>query len=248
MLMRIASILLASLVLTGCANWHPQTQPIPSDFIHLSQVAPTIRQKMRYAGTTNFMGRKVDGYQAGACIVTRDTAAGLMKAQEALNRQGFTLVMFDCYRPARAVADFMLWTQTPGPADPVWRPNVAKDRLVPDGYIAARSGHSRGSTVDLGFARMTPTPEDTAPRVSPCARADMTTQDFGTPFDCFDPASATAFAGISPSARTNRDTLLRAMTDAGFRNYSAEWWHFTLVAETNTTTIYDFPVTAAPPR
>jgi zinc D-Ala-D-Ala dipeptidase len=246
--MRIANACLISLLLTACASVQAPAPPMPADFIHLSQVAPAIRQEMRYAGTTNFMGRKIDGYQAGACIVTRDTAAGLMKAQEVLNRQGFTLVMFDCYRPARAVADFMQWTQTPGPADPVWRPNVAKDRLVPDGYIAARSGHSRGSTVDLGFARIAPAPEDTAPRVSPCTRTDMTTLDFGTPFDCFDPASATAFAGIPASARTNRDILLRAMTDAGFRNYSAEWWHFTLVAETNTTTIYDFPVTAAPPR
>jgi zinc D-Ala-D-Ala dipeptidase len=221
---------------------------MPADFVHLSKVAPSIVQEMRYAGTTNFMGRKINGYQAGACIVTRDTAAALLKAQEALNRQGLTLVMFDCYRPTRAVADFMQWTGTPGPADPVWRPNVAKDRLVPDGYIAARSGHSRGSTVDLGLARLTPIPEDSAPRVSPCARADMTTIDFGTPFDCFDPASATAFAGISAAARANRDILLRAMSDAGFRNYSAEWWHFTLVAETNTTQIFDFPVTPAPTR
>ena len=190
------------------------------------------------------MGRKVDGYQAGECIVTRDTAQALKKAQEVLARDGLTLVMFDCYRPARAVADFMAWTQISGPADPEWRPNVAKDRLVPDGYIAARSGHSRGSTVDVGLTRLGLVPLDTEPRTSPCARADMTTLDFGTPFDCFDPMSATAFAGISAIARANRDALQKVMTEAGFRNYAAEWWHFTLVAETNKTDIFDFPVTA----
>jgi zinc D-Ala-D-Ala dipeptidase len=246
--MRIAKALLASVVLTGCASGPMPPPQLLENFVYLSQVAPSIRQEIRYADSTNFMGRKVAGYEAAECIVMRETAQALVKVQEAVNRQGLTLVMFDCYRPARAVADFMQWTQIPGPEDPVWRPGIAKDRLVPDGYIAARSGHSRGSTVDLALARLTPSPEDSVPRTSPCARADMTTLDFGTPFDCFSPASATAFNGISPSALTNRDTLLRAMTDAGFRNYSAEWWHYTLVAETNKTEFYDFPVTAAPRR
>jgi zinc D-Ala-D-Ala dipeptidase len=241
--MRIASALLTTVLLAGCASTSSVT-PLPDGFVHLSQVAPTIRQDMRYASTTNFMGRKVAGYMSATCIVTRPTADALKQAQDALAPQGLTLVMFDCYRPARAVADFMQWTQTSGPADSVWRPNVAKDRLVPDGYIAARSGHSRGSTVDVGLARLRSAPEDNAPRQSPCARADMTTLDFGTPFDCFDPASTTAFPGISSRARLNRETLLTAMTTAGFRNYSAEWWHFTLIQETNKTETFDFPVTA----
>lgn len=239
---RIASAFLASLILAGCASWQTPNPPMPEAFIHLSKVAPTIRQEIRYASSTNFMGRRIAGYKAAECIVTRDTAAALARTQEALNRKGLTLVMFDCYRPARAVADFMQWTQKPGPSDPAWSPNVAKDRLVPDGYIAARSGHSRGSTVDVALARLTLSAEDQIPRQSPCARADMTTMDVGTPFDCFDPASATAFEGISPKARINRDILLRAMTEAGFRNYSAEWWHYTLVAETNKTDFFDFVI------
>jgi D-alanyl-D-alanine dipeptidase len=116
---------------------------------------------------------------------------------------------------------------------------------VPDGYIAARSGHSRGSTIDVGLARLMPTREDSAVRQSPCARADMDTLDFGTPFDCFDPASATAFVGVSPAARANRDMLVNTMSNAGFRNYSAEWWHFTLVAETHRNEIFDFSITPA---
>jgi zinc D-Ala-D-Ala dipeptidase len=240
--MRIASALLATTLLVGCATAVPKSQ-LPDGFLRLSEVAPSIRQDMRYAGATNFIGRPINGYQAPVCILTVPAATALKQAQQALLIQGLTLVVFDCYRPARAVADFMQWTQTPGPADPVWRPNVAKDHLVPDGYIAARSGHSRGSTVDLAIARLVPLRDDRTPRQSPCARADMNTLDFGTPFDCFDPASATAFEAISPAARTNRDILLKAMTNAGFRNYAAEWWHFTLVNETNKTEFFDFPVT-----
>ena len=243
--MRIASALVATTLLVGCVTQRSPSS-LPDGFVRLSEVAPTIRQDMRYASATNFMGRKVVGYEAAVCIVTPPTADALKQAQDALLAQGLTLVMFDFYRPTRAVADFMHWTQTPGPSDPVWRPNVPKDRLVPDGYIAARSGHSRGSTVDLGLARLVPNPQDKAPRLSPCAREDKNTLDFGTPFDCFDPASATAFPDISPQARANRDTLIAAMTYAGFRNYSAEWWHFTLINETNKTEFFDFLVTAQP--
>jgi zinc D-Ala-D-Ala dipeptidase len=244
--MRIASAVLVSALLASCATRPPQ--PLPEGFVRLSQHVPSIRQDIRYYGTTNFMGRRIAGYFGAECIVTRETGDGLARAQQDVAVDGLTLVVFDCYRPARAVADFMAWTQAPGPADPVWRPNVAKDRLVPDGYIAARSGHSRGSTVDLALARLVPSPQDHALRTSPCARSDTQTLDFGTPFDCFDPASATASTAISPDARANRDRLVGAMQRAGFRNYTAEWWHFTLVAETNKTEFYDFPVTSARKR
>jgi zinc D-Ala-D-Ala dipeptidase len=200
---------------------------------------------MRYATRTNFMGRRIAGYESGTCILTRPTAAALQRAQESLVPKGLTLVVFDCYRPARAVADFMQWTQTAGPADPVWRPNVAKDQLVPQGYIAARSGHSRGSTIDIGIARIRPDAIDRAPRRSPCEQVDRNTLDFGTPFDCFDPVSNTASMEISPTARINRDLLVETLSAAGFRNYAAEWWHFTLVNEPFPSEIFDFSVTAA---
>jgi zinc D-Ala-D-Ala dipeptidase len=221
-----------------------RTTALPDGFVRLSEVAPSIRQDMRYATSTNFMGRRVAGYESGTCILTRGAALALQRAQEILAPQGLTLVVFDCYRPARAVADFMAWTATPGPADPVWRPNVAKDQLVPEGYIAARSGHSRGSTVDIGIARLRPFTAVRAPRRSPCARSDRSTLDFGTPFDCFDPVSNTASMQISPEARANRDLLVNTMMAAGFRNYAAEWWHFTLINEPFSSQIFDFPITA----
>jgi zinc D-Ala-D-Ala dipeptidase len=247
MLTRIVSTLLAASCLSACtATLEAAERRLPDGFVHLSQVDSSIAQDMRYAGRDNFMGRKVVGYEAPACILTRPTAQALARAQSALKSQGYTLVMFDCYRPARAVADFMAWTAVPGPDDPQWRPGLSKDRLVPDGYIAARSGHSRGSTVDLGLARINPLPIDRTRRTSPCARTDRNALDMGTPFDCFSPASATADTTISQTGQANRQILLKAMLDAGFRNYSAEWWHFTLINEPYPTEIFDFPVTAAP--
>jgi zinc D-Ala-D-Ala dipeptidase len=247
MLMRIASAICAIALVCGCAGQSElDATTLPTGFVYLSQIDPTIVQDMRYAGRENFMGRKVVGYEAPTCIVTRPAAEALSTAQTMLRMQGYSLVMFDCYRPARAVADFMAWTAIPGPADPQWRPELAKDRLVPDGYIAARSGHSRGSTVDLGLRRINPLPADTTRRTSPCARVDPNTLDMGTPFDCFSPASATADTSISLVGQANRQILLKAMLDAGFRNYSAEWWHYTLVGEPHPTEIFDFPVIAVP--
>jgi zinc D-Ala-D-Ala dipeptidase len=221
---------------------------LPQGFVHLSQLDPSIIQDMRYAGRDNFMGRKVEGYEAASCIVTHPTADALARAQAALRIQGYTLVMFDCYRPARAVADFMAWTAIPGPEDRRWRPGLAKDRLVPDGYIAARSGHSRGSTVDVGLVRLEPRDNERTRRSSSCARVDRNTLDMGTPFDCFSPTSATADTTVSIVGQANRQILLKVMQDAGFRNYSAEWWHYTLINEPHPTQIFDFPVTAAPKR
>jgi zinc D-Ala-D-Ala dipeptidase len=237
---RFLSVLGLALLTANCAII--QKNGLPDGFVHLSQVDQSIVQDIRYAGTQNFIGRKVAGYDAAACIVTRTTADALAKAQSRLRPYGYTLVMFDCYRPARAVADFMAWTAIPGPADPQWRPNVAKDRLVPEGYIAARSGHSRGSTVDLGLARISGQNGASTPRISPCARIDHNTLDMGTPFDCFDPASATADTSVSLFGQANRQVLQTAMTSAGFRNYAAEWWHFTLINEPFPDQFFDFIV------
>lgn len=240
-------LVLATNFAAACTSLDKAPRTAVADgFVHLSQVDPTIQQDMRYAGSENFMGRKVAGYEAGECIVTRPTADALAKAQTSLRPYGYTLVMFDCYRPAQAVADFMAWTAIPGPADPEWRPGLAKDRLVPDGYIAARSGHSRGSTVDVGLARIEPRTYERTRRTSPCARIDRNTLDMGTPFDCFHPASATADTSVSLVGQANRQVLLTAMTQAGFRNYSAEWWHFTLIGEPHPTQIFDFSVTKRP--
>ncbi len=212
---------------------------LPGGFVRLSDVDPTIRQDVRYAGPGNFLGRRVDGYEAAVCILTPPAAAALAKAQKALATQDLSLVVFDCYRPKRAVADFVRWTRQGGPPDARWHPKVKRGDLIAKGYVGVRSAHSRGSTVDLGIA-----PLQGAPAADPsCGATGGKTLDFGTGFDCFDPASETA-SRISGDVSKNRRLLVETMTAAGFRNYRREWWHFTLANEPYPRKRFDFPVTA----
>jgi D-alanyl-D-alanine dipeptidase len=215
--------------------------PLPSGFVHLSEIDPTIGQDIRYAGFANFLGRPAKGYDGESCIVTKQAASALARVQQDLQPQGLALVVFDCYRPAVAVADFVAWTREGGPADPRWHPRVRRDDLIRQGYIASRSAHSRGSTVDVGLLRL----EDKAIHPDPdCGAAGAATIDLGTGFDCFDPKSRTSSQDVGREARANRRLLVEAMDRAGFRNYSAEWWHFTLRGEPYPGKAFDFPVTA----
>lgn len=216
----------------------------PAGFVHLANVDPSIVQDIRYAGAQNFLGRRAAGYDGASCILTDEAARALAAVQERLAPQGLGLVVFDCYRPAQAVADFVRWAGEDGPADPRWHPRTRRGDLIREGYIASRSGHSRGSTVDLGLVRL----EEKAVRPHPDCGAERgdTPQmlDFGTGFDCFDPRSHTASRDIGEEAQHHRMLLVRAMDEAGFDNYAAEWWHFTLRDEPYPKKIFDFPVTA----
>lgn len=214
---------------------------LPKGFVHLADIDPTIAQDMRYAGADNFLGRRVAGYEAPSCIVTEQAGRALARAQKDLRAQGLSIVVFDCYRPATAVADFVAWTKTGGAEHPRWHPRVRRDQLIAQGYIASRSAHSRGSTVDVGLVRL----EEKAIHPDPdCGAAGAQTIDLGTGFDCFDPTSRTASRDVSREARSNRRLLVEAMDRAGFRNYPAEWWHFTLRGEPFARKSFDFPVTA----
>ena len=214
---------------------------LPAGFVRLKDIDPTIRQDMRYAGSANFLGRPAKGYDAPACILTPEAAEALSKAQKALASEQLTLVVFDCYRPTSAVADFVAWTRQGGKIDPMWSPKVKRRDLVSQGYIAGRSAHSRGSTVDIGIAPLDPAAA--APDPS-CGAAGARTLEFGTGFDCFDPTSNTAHAPLPAGASENRRKLVQAMKAQGFRNYAAEWWHFTLNGEPFPRKRFGFPVTA----
>jgi len=214
--------------------------PLPAGFVRLADVAPSIRQDIRYAGLENFLHRKAEGYDAPVCILTRQAAQALAGVEKTLATEGLTLVVFDCYRSARAVADIGEWTRKGGPPDPQWYPNVARGDLIAKGYIGELSTHSRGSTVDLAIARAD---GGTSPRPA-CGAADADTLDFGTGFDCFDPASETAHRPLAAEAAANRKRLVEAMRAGGFRNYAREWWHFTLKDEPFPKQRFDFPVTA----
>lgn len=199
------------------------------DVRDVRMLVPGIRTEMRYAGADNFTGAPVPGYEAPRCLLLRPAAAALARVQASLQAEGLALLVYDCYRPVRAVQAFMRWAASPD--DPVlkarWHPRVDRSALVPE-YIADSSGHSRGASVDLTFARC-----DAA---GACVPLDM-----GTPFDFFDPAAHTD-APVTAAQRGNRDRLRAAMEAGGFRNYPREWWHYTLHPEPDAATAYDFPV------
>ncbi len=211
---------------------------LPAGFVHLADVAPAIRQDMRYVGTDNFMRRPVAGYEVPACILTREAAEALATVQARLAAEDLSLVVFDCYRPERAVAAMVAWVNAGGPADPRWYPGVRRSDLIARGYVGRRSAHSRGSTVDLGIA-----PHDASRAANPaCGAAGAGLLDFGTGFDCFSPQSATASRSVGKEASANRRRLVELMAAAGFRNYGGEWWHFTLRGEPFPKQRFDFPV------
>lgn len=197
------------------------------DLVDASQVVPELVTEIRYAGSHNFVGRPIDGYAAPLCLLTPQAARALARAQAALAREGYGLKVFDCYRPRRAVADFVRWARDPdalaGKAE--FYPQIDKRDLFRLGYIAAESGHSRGSTVDLTLV----------------ARASGAEIPMGTPFDLFSPHSGEG-AAIPPEASANRARLRRAMRRAGFLPYAQEWWHFTLRGEPHRGPGFDVPV------
>ncbi len=208
-------------------------QDLPEAWVRLSDLAPGIAQDIRYARAFNFTGAPVPGYEAAECLLRRETAEALLRAEARLNDQGFALILWDCYRPARAVARFALWAETADGPDlsATFFPGLARADLIPQGYIARRSGHSLGGTVDVGLIRRGDPvlrPDAGGPCDGPLpGRAAESTLDLGTTFDCFSALSATD-AAVSAEARANRQRLAQAMQAEGFRPYAAEWWHFRL--------------------
>lgn len=218
---------------------------LPKGFVYLSDIAPEIQQQIKYAGSDNFLARPVAGYAAPRCILTTAAANALAQAAQALAKENLHLRVFDCYRPKRAVADFVAWSHStePAPAKAYYFARYSKKGLFQAGFIAKRSGHSRGSTVDLTlantfddhpyesqqiFLKTTQAPRCDAPQIT--ERHSLNgALDMGTDFDCFSPLSATHSRKISTTAQTNRKHLLQALKKVGFRNHSAEWWHFSLI-------------------
>lgn len=231
---------LAAFVLALAAFTLPASAgDLPEGFVRLSDLAPAIRQDMRYAGSENFLGRPANGYEAGTCILTSPAAKALAKAQADLEKDGLSLVVFDCYRPSRAVADFVAWVRQGGVIDKRWSPKTTRADLIKQGYVGSRSAHARGSTVDVAIVSARPDASTTTPDCGANAYAML---DFGSGFDCFDPVSRVASTSISPAAGQNRAKLIGLMSKAGFRSYAGEWWHFTLRDEPFPKKSFDFSV------
>jgi len=187
------------------------------DFADVQALDATIRAEIRYAGPDNFVGAPVDGYAAPKCLLSRAAGEALARVQSKLRGDELGLYIFDCYRPQRGVDHFVRWAADTADVQTKaeYYPNVRKSRLFADGYIATRSGHSRGSTVDLTLARLA---DD----------GSGEQLDMGTPFDFLDPLSTTESTDVTREQLANRLRLRAAMEEGGFRNYAAEWWHYTL--------------------
>jgi len=224
----------------------------PKDFVALRAVDPTILQEMRYFTPHNFVGERIDGYEQPICILTRPAAEALHKAQLKLLRRGYTLKVYDCYRPQRAVNHFVRWAEDldDQAMKSEFYPNVDKTRLFEDGYIAEKSGHSRGSTMDLTIVRLPARPtrpyhpgEPLVPCYAPKGeRFPDHSVDMGTGFDCFDTLAHTLDPRIQGEQRANRLLLKTTMEDLGFVNLAEEWWHYTFKPEPYPDTYFDFPV------
>lgn len=201
--------------------------------VDIRSVAPGIAQDIRYFGRDNFVGARVDGYEAPRCYLKREAALALAKVEASLRERHQRLRIFDCYRPARAVAHFMRWVADPSDTKTkaTHYPDLDKPQLL-DGYIAPMSGHSRGATVDLTLLQCDPAG-------AVCAPLDM-----GTGFDFFGTRANTDSPEASQAQRANRHALRDAMQAAGFRNYPMEWWHYTFQPEPTPGMYYDVPVTA----
>jgi D-alanyl-D-alanine dipeptidase len=228
------------------------SERLPEGFAYLADVAPSITQHMRYAGNHNFIGRPIEGYDEAACILTSGAAEALAAAAAELEPQGLGLRVYDCYRPQRAVDDFARWAEDINDLtmQTEFYPRVDKARLFELGYIAERSGHSRGSTVDLAIEPLGHAhtaqwqPGDELIDCSHPDRFDDGVLEFGTGYDCFDVKAHHGAQGITEEAAANRELLKELMLRHGFKLYPEEWWHYTLVDEPFPDTYFDFPVTA----
>jgi D-alanyl-D-alanine dipeptidase len=203
-------------------------QTRPASFVDVTALIPDLVVDLRYATPDNFIGTPIDGYEQPVCLLTREAAQMLALVQADLKPRGLGLKVFDCYRPTRAVAHFLRWARDPSDQKnkAQYFPDVDKRDLFRLGYLAARSGHSRGSTVDLTLVTL----------------ADKRELDMGTPYDFLSPRSALSDTSVSAQARANRMLLAETMRRLGFRGYSKEWWHFTLNREPFPDSYFDFPV------
>lgn len=202
----------------------------PSGFVVLADYVPHIVQEIRYYSTYNFIGERIDGYEEPCALLTKEAARALKSVSNEMIVHGYRLKIFDAYRPACAVKHFVLW----GIEDqdirmkPYFYPDLQKQELFEQGYIAKKSSHSRGSTVDLTLLDMSTGKE----------------LDMGSPFDLFSVVSHPDYKGITEQQYENRMMLQRAMVRNGFEPIDCEWWHFTLKDEPYPDTYFEFPVSA----
>ena len=218
-----AAVLLFST--TGCAALRPDR---PDGFVSLAEAVPDAILEPRYYSTYNFIGDRIDGYEEPCAILSKEAAAALKEASDEAVRRGYRFKIYDAYRPQRAVAHFMRWAKDTSDTrmKRYFYPDLDKSVLFAQGYIAERSGHSRGSTVDLTLFDMKSGKE----------------VDMGGTFDWFGKESHPDWRGVTDKQFANRMLLREIMTAHSFKPIDEEWWHFTLKDEPYPDTYFDFPV------
>ena len=204
------------------------SQKLPKGFVYLSDVDISIQKELRYLGNNNFIGKPIDGYITDCIIVSKPTAKALKAIQTKLKKEGLSLKIFDAYRPQQAVNHFVRWAKILNDTlmKKQYYPKVPKSELFNLGYIASKSGHTRGSTIDLTIVDLKSGQE----------------LDMGSPYDFFGTKSHPFYRKISEKQKENRMLLRRMMLKNGFKPYDNEWWHFTLKDEPFPKTYFNFPV------
>jgi len=197
-----------------------------SDFVEIRSVIDDAAFDIRYYSPNNFTGNKIQGYKAPKAYMTKEALAALSKAAEDLRAQGYRILVWDSYRPQKAVDNFVKWINDPEDVgDKSFYPDLQKSDLIAGNYIMPKSGHTRGSTVDLTIIKK-----------------DGTCVDMGGTFDLFSEVSHPDYAELTEEQKQNRKILHDAMIKAGFKGLDSEWWHFTLENEPYKDTYFDFDI------
>ena len=209
--MRIFAILLFTF------NYILFNNNLEDGFVYLKDIDDSVIVDLKYYSTENFTGQLVEGYHSNTAILTNESASALSNAQDDFNKLGYSLILYDAYRPQRAVDFFVQWSKNLDDTinKRIYYPNIKKSELFKLGYIAYKSGHSRGSTVDVSLVELSTNKE----------------LDMGTIFDYFGIESHTFSDDITEKQKSNRLILYELMSQNGFKNYPKEWWHFTLEKE-----------------
>ena len=238
----LASIFAVVCALTACNGNadEPKESDDSSDFVTITDVVPDVILEIRYFSTYNFVGKRIDGYLQPTALLTKRAADSLKAVSDDLVRHGYRLKIYDAYRPQCAVDHFVRWSKDVNDTlmKKYFYPDLDKSVLFPQEYICERSGHTRGSTLDLTLFDMNKEKE----------------VDMGGTFDWFGEESHPDFSGdpetlyfdpeggLTSEQFYNRMMLRAAMMRHGFKPFSTEWWHFTLEDEPYPNTYFTFPV------
>lgn len=217
---KFLALILSSYFILACSNQNKLLTVVPDDFVDIKKVIPEVIVDARYYNGENFVGRRINGYLANKCYLRKEAALALKEAYLEIASKDMTFKIFDCFRPQRAVDEFILWTKDikDQSTKRFYYPNIEKSELLGP-YIAAKSGHSRGNTIDLTIVSK--------------QGDQFLDMDMGSPYDLFDPISHTFNDLINPKQQSNRVHLKNVLEKYGFEYYELEWWHFSYKTNEN---------------